>query len=122
MQLKQVVTLLLALFASGCCRRSNDPFERIQALAHVDDDVITRSRSARPPHSGAAQVDKLLSSEISKHIKDTMELWNVRGMSLAIVRKRPNQTEGFEVETYGFGNRSTSGASMTPSVSKHTVC
>lgn len=82
-------------------------------LNHVSEGVLQKTRSPAPPPLVARGADtELLTPAIDAFIRETMELWDMRGAAIAIVRRRGDG--GFDVSTRGYGVAARDGKPVTP--------
>ena len=108
----------LTLLASSMVHSAHlrGPTDHHELLQLLPDNVIAATCATRPTIADAhGHSVPLVSPEVIQHIRDTMDLWGVRGVSLAVVRRR-NDSDGFDVETHAFGTRDRNGTPMTTDV------
>ena len=83
----------------------------------LPDDLVRATRAPRYSTSiSARQGGSLISPDLAQHIRDTLTLWNVTGLSLAVVRRRSANSTDFDVETLGFGVKNLAGDPFTAEV------
>ncbi|KAH7106128.1 beta-lactamase/transpeptidase-like protein [Auriculariales sp. MPI-PUGE-AT-0066] len=109
------VVALMSLAGVAWSASLRAPQDDQAVLKYLSDAVIANTRSPRPVDATrtSLQGSKLLSEEITQHIKDTMALWDIQGLSIAVVRRRSNDSDNFDVETHAFGVKGRDGAPMT---------
>ncbi|KAH7104837.1 beta-lactamase/transpeptidase-like protein [Auriculariales sp. MPI-PUGE-AT-0066] len=54
----------------------------------------------------------LISSEVDAFIRETMKLWDVQGLQVAVVRRRPGSSDEWDVDTRAYGVKDRSGKPM----------
>ena len=85
------------------------PLNSQSAIAALSAEELDATRSAvtRNPTTSV----ELISPQIDEFIRDSIALWDVRGVQVAVVRKR-GEADGFDVETRAYGVRNHKGEPM----------
>ncbi|KAH7100785.1 beta-lactamase/transpeptidase-like protein [Auriculariales sp. MPI-PUGE-AT-0066] len=86
-----------------------NPFSSATFLSQLSELDFNATRSLAPLRTASS----LISSEIDAFIRETMALWDVQGLQLAVVQRRPGLNDEWDVDTRAYGVMSRNGTPMT---------
>ncbi|KAH7100985.1 beta-lactamase/transpeptidase-like protein [Auriculariales sp. MPI-PUGE-AT-0066] len=97
----------LALTSCALAQMANDATPFLTRLSVAE---LEATRSPRP--NRLQSTSHLISAETDQFIRETLKLWDVQGVQVAVVRRRQNSSE-FDVETRAYGVKSRDQQPMT---------